>query len=181
MNHTLRFQGTQDQTETNRNVEPEEVIQETPAVVETDQTPLERSDLKGNVKLCEPSQCPLSISWLGEAKKAGRARCHKYYKLCTTNHHVKTPRGHKRPQKATKGHHGYKCYHGITSISTKYLLENAEVTKTKNDESNSKNGGQTPKPRRELRLKRHKSSKGIEVRGKAQMLERNRGLKGKEI
>ena len=66
--------------------------------------------------------------------------------LCTTNHHAKTPRGHKRPQKATKGHHGYKCHHGMTSISTKYLLENAEVTKNKNDQSNPKNGGQTPKP-----------------------------------
>ena len=66
--------------------------------------------------------------------------------LCTTNHHAKTPRGHKRPQKATKGHHGYKCHHGMTSICTKYLLENAEVTKNKNDQSNPKNGGQTPKP-----------------------------------
>ena len=66
--------------------------------------------------------------------------------LCTTNHHAKTPRGQKRPQKATKGHHGYKCHHGMTSISTKYLLENAEVTKNKNDQSNPKNGGQTPKP-----------------------------------
>ena len=34
----------------------------------------------------------------------------------------------------------------MTSISTKYLLENAEVTKNKNDQSNPKNGGQTPKP-----------------------------------
>lgn len=51
--------------------------------------------------------------------------------LCTTNHHAKTPKGHKRPQKATKGHHGYKCHHGMTSISTKSLLENKEVTKNK--------------------------------------------------
>jgi len=34
----------------------------------------------------------------------------------------------------------------MTSISTKYLLENAEVTKNKNNQSNPKNGGQTPKP-----------------------------------
>ena len=34
----------------------------------------------------------------------------------------------------------------MTSISTKYLLENAEVTKNKDDQSNPKNGGQTPKP-----------------------------------
>ena len=51
--------------------------------------------------------------------------------LCTTNHHAKTQKGHKRPQKATKGHHGYKSHHGMTSISTKSLLENKEVTKNK--------------------------------------------------
>ena len=37
----------------------------------------------------------------------------------------------KRPQKATKGHHGYKCHYGMTSISTKYLLENEKSPKTK--------------------------------------------------
>ena len=41
-----------------------------------------------------------------------------------------------KTKKATKGHHGYKCHHEMTSISTKYLLENAEVTKNKNNQSN---------------------------------------------
>ena len=52
--------------------------------------------------------------------------------------HREVTKDHKRPQKATKGHHGYKCHHEMTSISTKYLLENAEVTKNKNDQSNPK-------------------------------------------
>ena len=44
-------------------------------------------------------------------------------------------------------HHKPSCKNTeMTSISTKYLLENAEVTKNKNDQSNPKNGGQTPKP-----------------------------------
>ena len=54
--------------------------------------------------------------------------------------HREVTKDHK---KATKGH---KCHHGITGISTKYLLENAEVTKNKNDQSNPKKGGQTRKP-----------------------------------
>ena len=66
--------------------------------------------------------------------------CHKYHKIrqyihrsCTLHHKpsCKNTEGHKRPQKATKGHHGYKSHHGMTSISTKSLLENKEVTKNK--------------------------------------------------
>ena len=99
--------------------------------------------------------------------------------------HREVTKDHKRPQKATKGHHGYKCHHGMTSISTKYLLENAEVTKNKNDQWNPKNGGQTPKPPMPLAARHwfqrvqnpdpNKNSQCVQVMFKAKTIYKKRG------